>query len=301
MAKKPKLTELQKRRLSFLEPALKVAARSGNLPQAKEIVSDIQNLLRPTGHETRLKIWLFEAAMEAGDFGLAIPGLMGVRKKMAQGTRTHIEATVLLAICHIRQKDLKEAEPFITQTMNSKRFISPEVRRRAFIRAVVQRFEEEAVLAGIAGQGSDLLDISAVQEEAGQLIASRNEDDIYALIGSNLPLGALGLFESVQIAARKQLSAREQLYLSTLTEEREKRSIGKTAFSALKRVLWTSLCDASSDTYKLWFNEGIQAAVKQEGDNGCNRCGVSWASNRYLLDSRFCVSTSSQNRNRHIL
>jgi hypothetical protein len=45
------------------------------------------------------KVWLFEAAMEAGNLDIAEAGFVGVRAKCSKGTRLHLEATALLAIC----------------------------------------------------------------------------------------------------------------------------------------------------------------------------------------------------------
>src|ERR1051325_5758591 len=50
-----KLTEVQRKRLAVLEPKLKAAARLGQYDKAIAITADIQELLRPTGHEMRLQ------------------------------------------------------------------------------------------------------------------------------------------------------------------------------------------------------------------------------------------------------
>lgn len=67
MSRPHKLTEIQKERLSRLEPQLKFAVEDKDFDTAKRIVADIQEFLRPTGHITRLvqiKNWLFELAIE---------------------------------------------------------------------------------------------------------------------------------------------------------------------------------------------------------------------------------------------
>src|SRR5229473_6082835 len=108
------LTENQKQRLHALEPELRNASRLGDYSTARRITAEIQALLRPTRHETRLqqaKAWLFEAAMEAGDLNTAELGFIGVRKKTTPGTRIYLEATALLAICYLRKDRLDLAEP----------------------------------------------------------------------------------------------------------------------------------------------------------------------------------------------
>ena len=78
------LTDNQKRRLKLLEPALRQAVKLGKYERAQLLTHEIQDVLRPTGHETRLmqaKNWLFEAALESGNLEFAISGFQGVRKK----------------------------------------------------------------------------------------------------------------------------------------------------------------------------------------------------------------------------
>ena len=120
MPKPPKLTEQQKRRLKILEPNLRNAVQNGDYDLAKQIVNEIQSLLRQSGHETRLmqsKNWLFEAAMESGNLQFAIAGLTGVQKKCNPRTRVYLEATALLAICHIRNENIDSAEPLIAKVL----------------------------------------------------------------------------------------------------------------------------------------------------------------------------------------
>lgn len=99
MSRPPPLTEIQKQRLSALEPALKEAVYAADYARAKQFAADIQSVLRATGHETRLmqsKNWLFEAALNAGELLTAEAGFRGVRAKTVRSTRVHLEATALL-------------------------------------------------------------------------------------------------------------------------------------------------------------------------------------------------------------
>src|ERR1700685_3801090 len=149
--KPPKLTPGQRNDLQTLEPALRAAALRGDYDTAKGLAIKIQELLRPTGHETRLmqsKAWLFEAAMEAGRLDVAEPGFIGIRGKTSPNTRIYLEATVLLAICYLRRKKLAQAEPLVAEALKS-RNIASEVRRRRFLQQVVARFEEEGLLGAL--------------------------------------------------------------------------------------------------------------------------------------------------------
>lgn len=147
----PKLTEPQKERLRVLEPALRDAARRGDYETAKRHTMDIQQILRPTGHESRLmqaKNWLFEAAMESGNLEVAESGFAGVRQRTSPTSRLYLEATALLAIVYLRQKKLNDAEPLIAKVLSSHN-IRSESRRRRFLRHIVGRFEEEGLLGAL--------------------------------------------------------------------------------------------------------------------------------------------------------
>jgi len=101
MARPPRLTEIQKERLARLEPQLKIAVAEKDFGTAKKIVSDIQEFLRPTGHISRLvqvKNWLFELAIEIGEYDYAARGFIGNRKLVNKNTRLYLESTALLAI-----------------------------------------------------------------------------------------------------------------------------------------------------------------------------------------------------------
>jgi hypothetical protein len=81
MSRPSNLTEDQKEKLARLEPALRDTAKKGDYKSAKRITQDIQRLLLATGHITRLmqsKNLLFEAALEAGEHGIAKSGFIGI-------------------------------------------------------------------------------------------------------------------------------------------------------------------------------------------------------------------------------
>jgi hypothetical protein len=267
MVKPPKLTQRQRERLGYLEPELETACKSENFYKAKELVLEIQELLRPTGHEVRLlrsKNRLFECAMEAGELEFAISGFLGVRQRARQSTRLYIEATALLAISYIRQRDLAHAQPLMAEVLAAKANIKSEERRKRFIQTTVQRFQEEGLLAGLAGVTDEVLDTRAVQERAGQLLASMSEDELFKGLGELVPEEAVHFFERVQNASRKQLTAKEVQYLPLPKDERKALPLGKTLFSALNRVIWRSLCDPDSEVYKMWFTDGLKAVLNKK-------------------------------------
>ncbi len=256
----PKLTEEQKRQLHVLEPELKRSVVLGDYKRAKEMAAEIQRLLRPTGHETRLmkaKAWLFEAAMEAGELQVARSGFRGIRKKTPPRTRVHLEATALLAICLIRANRIQDAEPYVAQVLRDEKVIRSERQRREFRLRIKERFEREGALAALRGVGTDRLDSTELQEAAGNLIQTKSEDEILTELGSGLPEAVVRRLLDLDDIVRRALPAKEILYLPKPKEIASEGAVGRSVFGAFRTVLYRSLCDPKSDVYKAWFNEGF--------------------------------------------
>lgn len=263
----PPLTNRQKERLRTLEPALRRAARNGDYEAAKKIAADLQQVLRASGHETRLmqaKNWLFEAAMEAGHLDLAAPGFIGVRQKTARTTRVHLEATALLAICYLRQHKPDDAEPLMAEVLGSDTNIKSPDRRRQFVRRVVRRFHEEAALSSLRNSATEILDPAEIQDHAGKLVQLLTEDEIYAELARGLPAGTAALLIKVDRLAKKGLTEKEIKYLPTTKELVEDQKLGSTVFSAIKRVLYRSLCDTDSELYQAWFRGGMMVVLDKK-------------------------------------
>jgi hypothetical protein len=253
-------------RLHRLEPLLQAAAIRGDYEFAQQHALEIQNILRATGHETRLmqaKVWLFEAAMEAGHLSIAMPGFVGIRGKASKGTRLHLEATALLAICYLRQKNLTKAEPLIAEVLKS-RNIRSESGRRRFLRHVVARFEEEGLLAALVEQQPDRLDAGEIQDLAAVLVRTKNEDEILFEMGKALPPESIAFLLKVDTMAKRGLTRKEILYLPGEAQIMEKAELGRTAFRSFKRVLWNSLCNPESDIYKAWFSSGLNFVLERK-------------------------------------
>lgn len=266
MAIPPKLSAEQKRRLLRLESSLREAVRRADYESAKRHTADLQAILRPLGQETRLmqsKNWLFEAAMEAGHLQIAVAGFIGVRGKTSSRTRVHLEATALLAICYLRQKRVEEAEPLMAEVLTSHN-IKSEGRKRRFLRLILRRFEEEGLLAGLRGHGREPLDPSGIQEEAGQIVRIKTEDEILADMASALPHEAIDMLRKVDAAARRRLTAQDLRYLPPPDGFQKRSELGRTLFGSFKLVLWRSLCDPKSEVYKAWFSEGLGCFLEKK-------------------------------------
>lgn len=261
-----RLTADQLEKLHILEPALRSAALAADYKSAQKCAAEVQSILRATGHETRLmqsKVWLFEAAMEAGNLDVAEAGFVGVRAKCSKGTRLHLEATALLAICYLRQKKLGSAEPLVAQVLNS-RNIKSESRRRQFIRSIVSRFEEEGLLGTLVGQRVDRLDPNEIEDLAAALVRTKNEDEILFEMGSALPPESAAFLLKVDTMAKRGLTRKEVLYLPGEAQIMEKAELGRTTFNSFKRVLWNSFCNPTSDIYKAWFSGGLNRVLERK-------------------------------------
>lgn len=268
MPRPPKLTEEQKKKLRPLELQLHKAARNGEYRRAQQLVAQIQKLIRPTGHETRLqksKAWLYEAALEAGNTQQAISGFEGIRAKMDKRTRIYLEATALLAICHLRRGDLEAAEPRIAEAFDKVKNISSERRRRQFYRRLVDRFESEwmrAVLTETPLDGD--VDPERVQREAGELVARESREELFLRVGRQLSKPQVDRLLQVYEFSRNQLPRAEQRLLPSPEQKRKRREVGKTVLETVKRVVWRSLCDSDSDVYDMWYNKGIMVALDKK-------------------------------------
>ncbi|MGY2137577.1 hypothetical protein ACW9I8_13325 [Pseudomonas reactans] len=260
------LSKDQLKKLALLEPKLRLCVKSGDLDTAKSITTEIQLLLRPSGHETRLlqsKNWLFETAMEANNIHFAKMGFEGTIKKSAEGTRLNLEATSLLAICYLREKNLDKARPLITKAVRNIGNIKSEQRRKQFHSRLIDRLEDECILIGLREDGKSPLDILAVDKEAIHLIQNKSEDQILTEMGKAIPHNSLELLKTVRDTYQLNLPKPDIKLLPPPLTEATKTELGKRANSALKRVAWRALCNPDSEVYKAW-SQGLSVAYDKK-------------------------------------
>lgn len=248
---------------------MRQAVKLGKYERAKLLTHEIQDVLRPTGHETRLmqaKNWLFEAALESGNIEFAISGFQGVQKKAAPTTRLYLEATALLAICYLRKKDLKSAQPLMEEALSDLRNISSESQRRKLRSNLVKRFEEEGMLAALSQLGSSELDfnINAIQRDATIIAQTRSNDEIIMLLGQSTPPHVLQFLKRISDQSRSLLPYKEILLLPGPEADENSLKLGKKVFASLKRVIWKSLCDPESEVYQLWYSDGVKAVLDKK-------------------------------------
>jgi hypothetical protein len=262
----PPLTEVQKNRLSVLEPALRTAVYAADYKLAKIIASDIQELLRATGHETRLmksKNWLFEAALNANELHTAEAGFRGIRNKTSETTRVHLEATALLIVCLLRQKKFSEAEPLIAKALKSKAIKDP-IRRKDFLQSVTSRFQLESYISAVRDLGTESFSAETVDAEAIEAVKTKSEEELYAQIAAALPKEVIEFVYKVDNATRKQLTVTEVRYLPSPAAIEKKVEQGKSFFASLKLVIWKSLCDPQSEIYKAWYTNGMAQVLSKK-------------------------------------
>lgn len=255
MSENQNLSTEQKRALAVLEPQLRLCIKSADLEKAKKITAKIQEILRPTGHGTRLlqaKNWLYETAMEANNFYFATTGFIGTRQKSNTGTRLHLEATALLGICYLRTGDITNARLLITEASLSINSIKSEARRTQFHKRFLQRLEEESILFGLTNSDSAPLKIDDVDKQAIHLIQTKSEEDILIEMGKAIPPETILLLEEIRKTYQLRLTASERKLLPAPLTEKSKEELGKRARSALKRVAWRALCNPDSELYKAW-------------------------------------------------
>lgn len=254
MKKPPPLTELQKSQLRKLEPKLKECVKTGDIKRAKSIAAKIQALIKPTGHTTRWMQntnWLCECALESGDIAFAMQRLEGVRAITNENTRTHLEATAILAFCYIRDNKIDEAKVLVKDVLDRINNISSAKRRRQFHKRFLNRIEEECILSGMAEDISVSFDTDRIQEEAIKL-QHFDKNGLVIFLGNALPSRSISLLEGVREFAIKQLPPADRKFLPTPKQARHPIKLGKRAYAALKRVTWRAVCDPNDEIYKAW-------------------------------------------------
>jgi hypothetical protein len=266
MQKNANLTDEQKTKLAILEPRLRFCVRSADLDEAKIITAKIQQLLRPTGHETRLlqaKNWLYETAMEANNLTFAKMGFEGTIQKSNPTTRLYLEACSLLAICYLRESNFDKARELIVRAVDSINNIKSIERREQFHKRLIERLEEESILVGLVDKSSDPLRLEEVDGMAVKLVMTKSENQIYIEMGKAIPKKSVDILNEVRDAYNNRLPAPDRKMLPPPIVEENKEALGKRANSALKRVAWRSICSPNSEIYKAW-SQGLSVVYDKK-------------------------------------
>ena len=216
MNKRLRLSEEQKKALSNLEPVLRKCVASADLEKAKEIEGKIQNLLEPTGHETRhlqAKNWLYETALEAGEISYAKLGLEETIQKSSPTTRLHLEAISLLAICHLRERDIEKAKVLIIDAGRKIYNIKSFWRQEQFYRRLITRLERESILVSLVDDVKRKLTVDEVNAETKKLVESKSQGQILLEMGNAVPRQLIDILSEADLLnIREEYRLREFAY-----------------------------------------------------------------------------------------
>lgn len=240
--------------LSELEPRLRACIAKADLEGAKALAARIQHLLRPSGHTMRWmqnQNWLCECAIEAGDLAFASQRLEGVRASTSSATRTHLEATTLLAICLVRDRQIDKAKPLISFVINNINRIQSPRRRQQFHRRFIMRLEEESILASLREDVDADLNVDRVQDDAIRMLIL-DENALVLQLASMLPPDSVKMLSCVRSHAITSLPVPERKLLPAPHIATAPVAIGERARAALKRVTWRAVCDPEDEIYQAW-------------------------------------------------
>lgn len=248
-------------RMKILLPQYEKAIKAQDLATGKKLITDIQSLLKTLSKTIKLvelRNALFEVAMEQGEYSYAIEGFTINRSMVNRNTKLHLEATVLLAVCYIRNEQFIEAQPIISEALKNEKVIKDKQLREKFHIDMINRFNEESVLMSLMTKKRRLEeDINEITNQVLLIEQTRDTEDIFQNIGKVVPLTTKNILFTVDQFSKNQLSYTEQKKLPSPEEVVKDEAAGRTVFSCFKRVLYRSLCDPESDVYKAWYTNGI--------------------------------------------
>ena len=269
MPQKIKLSDEQKKRLHQLEEELTSAIISHNAVKATNIVNAAHNLLKPLGQNYRLAIikcqyceFLVNERREQD----AIRPLDGIRRTLSKNTRGYLEATSLLAICYLRIGQIDTAKQLMKEVLSNDSIIKSDFQRREFQRTVIQRFDEETVIANLQEDwGAEKIDAQKLLDDSGKLLyeSGGNEDDLYELIGEQTPYKVKQMLYEIEVYSQKQLPHKDTLMLPSPDRFQKNRETGKVVGLAIKKSLHKCLCDPESETHKIFVEFGLKGILNK--------------------------------------
>jgi hypothetical protein len=178
--------------------------------------------------------------------------LLSLRRLASIRTRLHLEASSLLAVCYLRQKNFGDAKRLIRDVISNINNIKSDRTRRAFQKRLIERIEEECIFVELIGSGDGSLDVEEIHSKAVLLLQRSSDDEILRLIGNSIPVSGVRLLTDVRNFSIKQLPESDQKLLPPPQASSESKRLGKTVFAALKRIGWKTFCDPDSTIYKMW-------------------------------------------------
>lgn len=261
----PALTNKQRLALSDNEETLQDACKLGDLQAAERAIKAIQlAFLHDRSHFRLLKVklWYYEAILDAGNTSAALLGFEGIHARANPGTRIYLECSAFLGICKLRLKNIEEAKNHIRFVITSINDISSDRKRQQFQRRLISRIEEECILSELIGTNEGPLNSSEIHKKSIELI-QKSDDELLECLADSLPPTTQSLICTVTEFSIKLMPTSDQKHLPPPKPEIPKTQLGKKARAALKRIGWRTFCDKKSNIYSLWskgipkvFNEG---------------------------------------------
>lgn len=262
-----KIPEEQLKRVRVLESQFQQKLESGDLKKAKLIFDQVKDILSVYNHDARMMqgyLQLYETALELWELDLAKRGFRFVRERTSSNTRMHLEATTLLAIAHLRDRDIFSAEPLMAEVLTNETVIKSEEQRERFRLEVVNRFDQEGALAALADAHPEHKAEAEVHSEALKLLREgKTDDELQEIIGSSAPQSVKDFLLKVDKISKNLLPHDQRLLLPSPKEVIKNRGVGGVIVNGLRRKLYKYICNEDSDVYQAWVRGGLDAIVSK--------------------------------------
>ena len=260
-----KLPEKQLTRVHELEKRFSYHLSNGSLRESKIILDELKGILYPYHHNARVLenyLKLYEVALESWQIDLAKRGFQFVRDNCNKNTRLYLEATTLLAICHLREQNIFSAEPLIAEVLKNENIIKSEKKKIEFRREIIERFDEEGVLAALAKSFPELKSEAEVHSAALEILKQgKSEGDIQEMLGESVPQDVKDFLLKVDQMSKNMLTYEHRLMLPSPKEVIKNKSTGDIIFRGLRRKLYKYICSEDSELYQAWLKNGLNAIL----------------------------------------
>jgi hypothetical protein len=263
--------------LKRLDPQLEKAIEDADLGAAAIVIADLQDLLRPTQHFSRLakaKNKYCELLIEKNKLESAEAILLSNRNALKQRTRTYLETSALLAVCYIQMQNIEKARPYIAEVLNRNNAIKTEHTREKFVKGVIDRFSEEAAFCTLRSNRPVDFDDEEILTEVVKMI-QKSDSEILETIGKSVPRATKELILMVYDYSTKQIEHKERKLLPSPNQKVEDVAVGETVFQTVNRVIYRQLC----------LKNGMPKTRPSKGDK-------SWIAEDYIrtaVVSSFCA------------
>lgn len=266
----PRPTKIPPEKLNHvkvLEAQLEKYALAGELKRAKLALDKLKGLLKPHHHEARLLegyLKLYEAALESWQLDTAKRGFQFVRDNANQNTRLYLEATTLLALTHLREKNTFSAEPLMAEVLQNETVIKSDAQRDIFRKEVIERFDQEGALAALASCHPEHKAEAEVHAEAIALLrAGKGERELQESLGATVPQSVKDFLLRVDKLSKNMLPHDQILFLPSPAEVVRNKGVGGVVFSGMKRKVYRYICDEESEVYQAWLHGGLDAILSK--------------------------------------